>query len=250
MGLEERPVFIVGAPRSGTTLMRSIIDAHPNIFCPVWETGLFVHLDRMLNGDLHIVMKEEGERFPLSRADLIAWARQAALDLVRRFGSKTNKSRWAEKTPAHVHHIRLICELFPDAQFIHMIRSGYEVVRSLQNMPWAPRRIRWSIGTWVDSVHAGREAAQALRPSQYTEVRYEDLTREPEQLLRQLCDFLGEPFAPQMLEFHKAEKNTWKADLKPIQKKPVNTYPDLGFWHRLIFSHRAGPLMRELGYSS
>jgi hypothetical protein len=249
MILSDRPIFIVGSPRSGTTLMRSILDAHPHIFCPAWETGLFVHLDAMMNGDLLKLMKQDGTNIPVSRADLIAWMRRAALDLFGQFGEKSGKPRWAEKTPAHVRHIDFIHEVFPGAQFIHMIRSGYDVVKSLQNMSWAPRNIRWSTRTWVDSVLAGREASKRLPSCQYTEIRYEELIRTPQPLLQQLCDFLGEPFALEMLEFHKPEKNSWKANLKPLQNKPVNNHHDLTLWQRLVFSWSAGSLMRELGYN-
>jgi hypothetical protein len=243
-----RPIFIVGSPRSGTTLMRSIVDAHPNVFCPSWETGLFVHLGAMLDGDLRTVMKKEKDNFPLSRSELVEWARKAAEDLMGRFGARSGKPRWAEKTPAHVHHIGLIHEVFPEAQLVHMIRCGYDVVKSLQNMAWAPRRIRWSTHTWVASVRAGREAGARLPAGQYTEVRYEELVAEPERVLRGLCDFLGEPFAPQMLEFHDPEKNSWKAALQPLQNKPVHDYRELTLGQRLLFAWSAGGLMRELGY--
>ncbi len=248
MALANKPIFIVGSPRSGTTLMRSIVDAHPNIFCPSWETGLFVHLGAMLNGDLIQVMEEEGDGFPLSRADLIDWTRQAALQLLERFGRRTGKTRWAEKTPAHVHHIDFIREVFPDAQFVHMIRCGYDVVKSLQNMPWAPRKIRWSTHTWLACVRAGREAGARLPAGQYTEVRYEELIAEPEKILRELCEFLGEPFAHQMLEFHEPSRNSWNASLSPLQNKPVHDYPDLSLLERLQFAWSARGLMQDLGY--
>lgn len=249
MTLSTKPIFIVGSPRSGTTLMRSIVDAHPRIFCPPWETGYFAHLNVMMNGDLVKVMNEEIPNFPVNRAALIEWVRRSALDLFSLFGQQSGKSRWAEKTPAHVHHMNFILEVFPEAQFIHMIRSGSDVVKSLQNMPWAPRQIRWSINTWVESVKAGREVGARLSPSQYTEVYYEKLIESPDETLKQLCEFLGEPFAAQMLEFHAPEKNSWKTKLNPLQKKPIsNNYQGLSFSQRLLFKWFAGPLMRDLGY--
>jgi hypothetical protein len=238
----------VGSPRSGTTLMRSILDAHPNIFCPAWETGLFVHLGPMLHGDVLKAMTAN-KGFSLTREELIVWVRQSAIALMTAFGEKANRSRWAEKTPAHVYWMDFIHEVFPGAVFVHMIRSGYDVVKSLQNMTWAPRHLRWSTKTWVDSVRAGRDAAQRLPANQYQEVRYEELIRDPQPVLQKLCDFLGEPFAPQMLEFHRADKNSSKADRQPLQNKPVHEYHELNFWQRRVFSWTAGRLMRELGYS-
>ena len=72
MTLSTKPVFIIGAPRSGTTLMRSIVDAHPQLFCPPWETGIFVRLEQMLNGDLPTIMRTEAPHFPVTREDLVA----------------------------------------------------------------------------------------------------------------------------------------------------------------------------------
>jgi hypothetical protein len=248
MTAADRSIFVIGSPRSGTTLMRAILDSHPNIFCPIWETGLFVHLGALMNGDLQKILKTEGDTFPLGHAELIAWVRRLAVDLFDQFGKKAAKPRWAEKTPGHVHHVNLIHEVFPHAQFIHMIRSGYDVVKSLQNMPWAPRRIGWSTQTWVSSVQAGRAAGAKLPPGHYLEVRYEKLIEQPQAVLEEMCKFLGEPFAPQMLEFHDPDKNTWKAQHKPLQNKPVNSYRNLSLWQRLAFSWSAGWLMRDLGY--
>jgi hypothetical protein len=244
----DRPIFVIGSPRSGTTLMRSILDAHPNIFCPSWETGLFVHLGAMLNGDLLKVLKKEGNRFPLRRADLISWVRRSSLDLFEQFGQRAGKARCAEKTPAHVHHMEFITEVFPDAQFIHMIRNGYDVVKSLQNMPWSPHHVRWNTRTWVHSVRAGQQVGTKLRPGQYLEVRYEQLIQQPSDILECLCKFLGEPFAPEMLRFHEPDKNSWKAQLQPLKNQPINEYRELRIWQRLAFAWSAGRLMRELGY--
>jgi hypothetical protein len=229
--------------------MRSILDAHPNVFCPAWETGVFVHFDEMLRGDLLKVMRAEGEHFPLAHADLVAWVRRCTEDLMGLFAAKAKKPRWAEKTPAHVYSMRLIAETFPDSQFVHMIRDGYEVVRSLQNMSWAPRQIGWSTERWIGSVRAGRECGAELQPGRYIEVRYEDLTKKPDATLRQLCEFLGEPFAEQMLAFDRPENNSWGAKQQPLQDKPVNKYRGLGPLERLKFRLRAGALQRELGYA-
>jgi len=245
--LPTAPIFVVGSPRSGTTLMKSILDAHPRIFCPTWETGLFVSFEAQLNGDLRKLMNE-GDPFPLDRAAMCQWARDSVELLFERLRKHSGKPRWAEKTPAHVLSMDLIAEVYPEAQFIHIIRNGYEVVRSLQNMPWAPRRIKWSIARWMDSVRAGRQSGAKLAPGHYHELRYEDLTKQPEPVVRAICDFLGEEFDSQMLDFHKPRNNSWSAEFKPIQDRPVNKYQELGWLERRIFEHRAKPLMKELSY--
>jgi hypothetical protein len=247
MMLNDRPIFIVGSPRSGTSLMRSILDAHPHICCPPWETGLFAHLDRVLNGDVK-ELQETDKDFPVGRGDLVAWVRRCAEDLIAQFASKVGKPRWAEKTPAHVFHMDLIHEVFPRAQFIHMIRNGRDVVRSLQNMTFTPRQIRWSSRRWVDSVKAGRDFGRKLPADQYCEVRYEDLIRQPRSAIEHLCGFLGEPFSPRMLEFHKPENSSWGKQEQPLQDKPINKYRELSFVERAVFSWVASPLLKELNY--
>lgn len=248
-GPSDRPVFVVGSPRSGTTLMCQMIDAHPRIFAPYWETGLFVRFADMMTNHLAWIFKEHRASFPLKRQEVVDWIRESVQALFARFAAACGKSRWAEKTPAHVFHVDLIHEVFPDAQFVHMIRNGRDVVRSLQNMSWAPRRIRWSVRRWADSVRAGRAHGARLPPGLYTEVRYEDLVAQPEGTLRRLCDFLGEPYAEQMLAFHDPENNSWHYPFEPLKPGPVNVYKPLGPLERLLFRRYAGGLMRELGYT-
>ena len=245
--LSDRPIFVVGAPRSGTTLMRSIIDAHPNICCPVWETGIFEKLATIVNGDIKLHL-EKSPNFPMKRSDLLQWCQRSVEDLMHCLVSEIGKPRWAEKTPAHVFHIDLIHEIFPQAQFIHMIRNGRDVVRSLQNMLFGPRDIRWSTKRWIESVQAGRVSGEKLPKGQYLEIRYEDLLRNPEQILKQLCEFVREPWMPQMLDFHKPENNSWHLKHQPFQEKPIHNYRKLRLFEKIIFSWYAFRLMQELGY--
>jgi hypothetical protein len=244
---EPAPIFIVGAPRSGTTLLRSIVDAHPNICCPPWETGVFDRFDRMLSGDLEIVIDSE-QSYPLHKPELVAWCRRSCDDLFRVLTEKSGKPRWAEKTPAHVFHIDLIHATYPAAQFVHIIRNGRDAVRSLQSQPWAPGNIRWSCHRWVQSVQAGREAGRKLPAAQYLELRYEDLISEPELNIKSLCHFLHEDYAPAMLNFHEPKNNTWGATAKPLTNKPVNKHRELTLWERLNFRVIGGATLKELGY--
>lgn len=244
----ENPVFIVGAPRSGTTLMRQILDAHPSILCPPWETGFFLHVGAMMAGDLPSVMGNAENRFPLTRTQLTDWLRESCDSLFARFSEIADKPRWAEKTPGHVHHMDLIATVFPGAQFIHMLRNGYDVVRSLKHTTWAPRSSAWRISTWIESVDAGRRCGEALGTQQYIELRYEELIESPEEQVRRLCGFLNEEFTPAMLQFHKPDHNSWNAEVAPLQSKPLNKTRPLGFCEKTLVQWRAGRLMRSLGY--
>lgn len=248
MKLSDRPIFVVGSPRSGTSLMVEMLDGHPNLFVPHWETGLFIRFDEMLNGHLDHVLQFKQELFPFERAEIIQWMRESVEALFSRFAEKCGKWRWVEKTPAHVFHMATMHETFPKAQFIHMIRDGRDVVRSLQSMSWAPRKIRWSIKNWMNSVDAGRKVGRTLPPGQYIEVTYEKMIADAGKTLEQLCAFLGETYSPRMLAFHLPENNSWSASFPPVRNKPINDHPHLGFLQRVLFKVMAGRFLKELGY--
>ncbi|MGD9648095.1 MAG: sulfotransferase [Pirellulales bacterium] len=245
MTADIRPIFVVGSPRSGTTLMRSILDAHPSIVCPPWETGIFVALADLIE---RYERTQAKHHFLEDEGSIWQWTRQVVDDLMARVTGSFGKPRWAEKTPAHVLHIELIHRVYPQAQFVHIIRNGYEVVRSLQNMTWAPHYVRGNASTWVNYVRAGRQAARALPAGLYHELRYDELVAKPEGLLRQLCDFLGEPFEPQMLAFDQPQNNTFGATREPIMAEVKRDYRELTRLQRWMFNSVAGSLMRELGY--
>ena len=247
MELSSRPIFVVGSPRSGTSIISQAIDAHPRIFCPYWETGLFVRYQDMLDGQLVWSMKQKNA-MPLARRDFIDWIRRSLEDLMLRFAAASGKERWCEKTPAHVFHMGLIAEVFPDAQFVHMVRNGREVVRSLMQMEWAPRSSMWSVRRWVDSVRAGRKIGAALPASQYIEIRYEDLLASPRETLQHLCAFLGEQWSPNMLNFHLPECNSWGYSCDQLQPQSVGRHPSLRPFTRAVFSLYGSHTMRELGY--
>jgi hypothetical protein len=239
---------VVGSPRSGTTLLRSILDSHPHVCCPTWETGLFDRLSAFVSGDFVKRRGSEANFCSLSRPEVIAWLRRCADDLMGGFLARSGKSRWGEKTPAHVFHMRLIDEVYPGSQFIHIIRDGREVVRSLQNVEWSRHDIRWSVSRWTESVAAGRSAGEHLGPTRYLEVRYEELTRDSRGTVERLCSFLGEPFSESMLEHHKPENNSWGLSLEANQRGPVNRYRGLNAYERLVLYWKAAPWLKELGY--
>ena len=133
------------------------------------------------------------------RKQLVDWMHRAVDDLMTTLTAGSGKPRWGEKTPAHVYQMDLIHEVYPKAQFVHILRNGRDVVRSLQNVEWSPREIRWSVNRWKSSIEAGRSFGSQFPEGLYTEVRFEELTNNPESSARSLCEFLNEPFVPEML---------------------------------------------------
>lgn len=243
-----KPIFIVGSPRSGTTVMRYILDGHPQIFCPYVETFLFNRLHPTFNGH---IWNYQLSKSLFSRKDYLQWLRDFILQFFANYGIMCGKQRFAEKTPSHTEAMDLIKETFPDALFIHMIRNGKDVVRSLMRMEWAPNNTEANARTWVKSVNTAREFANSFPKEDYLEVRLENLRNDFENQVKQICAFIGEDFSSTMLDYHLPENNSWHISLAPFTtgKDTRSHIPKLSPDEMKIFLDTAGSLMQELGYS-
>ncbi|MFF0574045.1 sulfotransferase family protein [Streptosporangium saharense] len=217
----DRPIFIVGCPRSGTTLLQLMLHSHPRIAIPP-ETRFMVaaYQRRLRFGDLNDparrrelaewVVGRRQSRFHELRLDGEEVVRQivegpptlgSALGIVLRFyATQHGKPRWGDKRPSYFQNIDVLLRLFPDAQFVHLIRDGRDCVASLKEMPWYSGNVYSAVSAWAEAIDFARHGAPKLPEGSYHELRYEDLTADPEAQLRRLCDFLGEDFAPEMCE--------------------------------------------------
>lgn len=261
MGVD-RPVFVLGCPRSGTTMLQLMLHAHARIAIPP-ETRflLSAYHHRDAYGDL----REPGNRRALAEwitagadtrfgdlgLDPHAVARQiidgpptlgSAIGIVlRAYSHRFGKPRWGDKRPAYVQHIDVLLRLFPDAQIVHLIRDGRDCVASLKRMPWWRMGTHHAIATWAQSIDAGRAAARRLPADAYAEIRYEDLVTDPETELRRLCGFLGEEYDPAMTRPYELAGvavphwKKWHADTrKTVSGRSVGT------WSRLLEPWEAG----------
>ena len=260
------PIFVGGAPRSGTTLVRAILDTHPAIACgPELRAvaalaGLWSEIDASLPGDVarayHLKPATLRDAFAGTIAGFLAPHRQ-----------RSGKPRIAEKTPSNVRHFAELHRLFPDSPLVHVIRDGRDVVTSLLGMDWIDprtgqpfdyvRNARAAAHSWVDMVTAGR--AMAALPdagSCYLELRYEDIVARPEPTLKRLFDFLGEPWTDAVLGFHANPRNTAGSEessadqiAKPLYAASVGRWRrDLAPADRQAVREVAGPLLMALGY--
>jgi hypothetical protein len=216
-GTGERPVFVVGMRRSGTTLMRSIIGAHPSIAMPRNESNYpSLAVGMSLDGDVEDfdrVWAEVAEtRFAQNlRIDLEttrARLRQPGVDhravfsgLLREYARNEGKSRWGDKTPGNELHLPTLWQWFPDAQVIYLLRDPRAVIASLLTAPWRRADLRRLVDGFAERwQQTARLATAAAADGRALVVRYEDLVRSPESEATRICGFLGEPFAPEMLE--------------------------------------------------
>lgn len=278
--------FVVGVPRSGTTLLRLLLDAHPALAIPP-ETGFGEPLSSaaVVTGGPR-ELRDAVTALP-TWPDL-GFQRDELLTLLRRvrpwspaggvraiyaaYAERHGKPHWGDKTPIHSRHMSTIAAHLPEARFVHILRDGRDVAASVRCLPISPGGIEEIAIDWRDQIHDAR--AQAASLPHYREVRFERLVTDPEGVLRELCDYLALDFDPAMMRAHEraAERHRELAD-RVLPDGRAMTDHDRNRWHGLTlhppdpsragrwrnalssreaarFETVAGPLLDELGYGS
>jgi Sulfotransferase family len=235
----DRPLFVVGCPRSGTTMLSLMLHAHPNLAIPP-ETRFLVKTWRRRRdfGDLQTQQQRQAlaesvtkvgsqvRDLGLSRDDLM----QKILDgpptigsgfgiVFREFAQLHGRARWGDKRPAYYQEVDVLLRLFPDAQIVHIIRDGRANVASLKRMPWWRYSSYFAMVTWSFAESCMRRNQRRLPADTFYSIRYESLVADPEGELRKLCAFLDEDFHEAMLEPQRVtgvvpERKHWHESLK------------------------------------
>jgi hypothetical protein len=268
--------FIVGASRSGTTLLRMMLDAHPLLAIPP-ETGFIPAAARVWKRSpapredffKTVVTHPNWREFQVDPETLrqrLAAAKPAGLGEALRvfyqlYADRFNKPRWGDKTPGYVRWMTKIQRLLPEVRFIHIIRDGRDVAISIRHLDFGPSSAVEAAEWWVRRIEKARRQAGDLR--HYLEVRYEDLVRDPEPHLRGICEFLELSFAEVMLDYHERagerlmeiapERRIGFFDFvdKPPQAARIGRWKgEMSESERRQFETIAGPLLEELGYKS
>jgi len=203
---------------SGTTMLLHSLGNHPDLYGCKRETrvlpyfiahlhrygtlgddGNFLRLMRdiyalrafrQLNGGRPVPLPEDWATMPRDLASIVDTA-------FRYFAVREHKKRWADKTPMHALHITALVRLFPSARFVHVIRDGRDSAASFHRR-WH-RTPEVTIHRWKTVVHEARRQGMGVG-DQYFELRYEDLTWEPEVWMERICTFLGLPFCAAVLQ--------------------------------------------------
>jgi hypothetical protein len=212
--------LIVGAPRSGTTLLRLMLDAHRELAIPP-ETGFLIPALYMAGAGVtlrrsffNLVTQYPpravgwqdfgipADEFWHALARLEPFSVSAGLRcFYQLYAARFGKSRWGDKTPAYGGHMVAIEQGLPEAHFIHIIRDGRDVALSLRQVWFSPGQdMRLLAKTWRRDVSVTR--AQGRRCAHYLEVRYEALVRNPVAVLSQICAFLSLEYEPQMATYY------------------------------------------------
>jgi hypothetical protein len=272
--------FIVGAGRSGTTLLRLMLDAHPELAIPA-ETHFVPRVAGCATPEAAIEcirsasvwrdLNLDGEALA-ERAAGAADPRAVLREMYALYAEGQGKPRWGDKTPAYVRSMPAVAEALPEARFVHIIRDGRDVAASVRGLWFGGDTIADTARWWSGSIAQARRDAAGVT---YLEVRYEDLVREPEPVLRRICDFVDLAWDPATLTYPKRAAGrlaelgndvvradgtvTTGAQRMELHQlalgPPVPTR--IGRWRSELapaevraFEEVAGPLLRELSYEA
>ena len=280
-------LFVVGCPRSGTTLLMRMLNAHREIamipeiaWIPsryekrecltaegivtpafidmlknhVWGFGRFTPLPVGI-GELEELVSSSR---PVPYAEFVTF-------LFDRYGMARGRKIVGNKTPEYVLSLRTLHKLWPAAKFIHIIRDGRDVCLSLVNWKrmaekfsqrfptWSADPVTTAALYWEEFVRAGREAGRSLPASLYHEVRYEPFVTSPAEHCKSICEFLGVVYDEAMLRFNEGRMNPDPSlDAKHAWLPPT---PGLREWQKQMppenlqrFEAAAGSLLDELRY--
>ena len=252
------PVFVIGSPRSGTTLLRLILDSHPRISCGE-ETHFLRDLEAVVGRNWELVAT-----YGLPREWWIEHIRELYEAFQAEVLARSGKVRWAEKDPTYTLHLPFIEELFPDALYLHLLRDGYDVVASFRDRWGYKSAARAARTEWARYVTAARELGTRLPQDRFLEVRYEALVADPDEQGRRIFGFLGEAWDPAVLAFDPADHSAtdryqwFTAQRREAGGEDSTIYrsrvgagaASLDPVLRTILRRRHGSLLRQLGYEA
>jgi hypothetical protein len=283
IAMEIRPapfVFVVGCPRSGTTLLQRMLDNHPQLTIANDTHFILRAAKRVLRRDQQPLLTPElvaavlsyrrFYRMGLDESDVKTAAENCRTyaDFVSRLyilrGQKKGKVLSGEKTPDNCRNMLLLHGLFPAARFVHIIRDGRNTALSALN--WANEAKgpgRWSLWKedslatcalwWRWQAGAGERDGQELGDGFYHRVRYEDLVANPESRLEAIAGFLDLPYSESMVNYHEGKtrhepglsaKSAWLPPVRNLR----DWRSDMSTEDAEVFEGIAGDLLRESGY--
>lgn len=277
-GSPNHPFFIVGVHRSGTTLLRYMLSSHSRIYIPP-ESDFIPHFFlRNPTGDLSQKRIIEIVQTIFSRYRFVgewrgdppnaqALAREMPENtpatllnaLYRQYARQNDAERWGDKTPIYASYLDLIHQIFPRAQFVHIIRDGRDAALSMLEKYEREEfhvDVFFAARNWVRRIRKAQASGARLGTALYHELRYESLVQDPERELRAVCRFLGETFEPDMLAHHRLALERIPPDSHFFDSvRNPTTSQRVGRWREALspadqrlVQHVEGKLLTELGY--
>jgi hypothetical protein len=266
------PLIVLGVRRSGTTLLRVILDRSSGVAIPD-ETYFFPQLAARHRGlvdpaafldDLRRLQRLQ--ELGIDPEDVVSRLRggmtvgEALGAVMATYADVHGKERWGDKTPLYMQHLPLLERLFPDAQYVHLVRDGRDSALSFLAVPgglmtegWGhPRDAAGFARMWRTEVDDARALGQRSGAGRYLEVRYEALVTDPQGTVRGVCSFAGLPFDPTMLEYAGSVDVSSRPHQQRLQQPPTSGVRD---WRTEMppsdieaFEAVAGDLLVGLGY--
>jgi hypothetical protein len=254
----EDPIFIIGCQRSGTSLLRRIVDSHSRIACP--PESKFV-------GSIVGLLRDEAslrglESMGFDRSEVVRATAEFIRSFFDEYASAQGKPRWADKTPNYVDCLNELWEMFgPSARFLIVVRDGLDVAYSLSKRHYP------AIDEFVDAASGDKPVAAGLfwahqnqtirsfsagHPEPCHQVRYEDLTANPAGTMQAVFAFLGEPWEASVLDYgrHPHHRGIEDPDVRRLRRIVPNSGGHKAWPSQTVEAVREAcqPVLSELGY--
>ncbi len=270
------PFFIVGNDRSGTTMLRLILDRGDEAAIPT-ESMFLGDFAPVRRGRLDLSDHATAVAFaetvwahpkvrlwaldgpapvPPAGLDHEAAYRWCVEAPYRAYAERDGKQRWGDKTPAYLHHIDELVQVWPGVRLLVLVRDGRDVALSIRSLPFGANNAWAAAGDWAEGIRLGMRAAERY-PANVLTVRYEDLVANPGDEVRRICDFLGLMFGEQMLEIERssgakvvADQAEWFTNLwAGINQKSVGKWrTHMSAREQALFAGIAGAELAANGY--
>lgn len=276
------PFFIVSTGRSGTTLLRAILNQHPDLCIPPesdylwrviieyqrnykhhhWRDIVTLFCGEMARGQEYCGWDIQVKGFYFKAKKLPHDQRSLAklIDLYYQHYLQKHfpeALRWGDKTPHYLKYLPQLDAVYPNSQHLHIYRDGRDVVSSILKLGWT-KTPEAACDMWLQRIQAVRAYRQRDNPTKFLEIRYEDMVHQPEIIITKICDFLNIAYKPEMLEFHQNpgqfRGDAVRPDLHPMLSQPISAKA-IGKWRQALdneqqayVQERLAPTLTTLGY--
>lgn len=272
-----RPVFVIGSPRSGTTLLHhmllsaggfAVYETESNVFSVLVPTFGDFRVKRNRQRMINAWVQSELFRLSGLPVDPITGRMLAECEnggdflriLMEEIANRQQVDRWSEHTPSHLLHLPEIKAFFPDALIVHVIRDGRDVALSLAKpgwvkpLPWHKHRLRVAAALyWEWMVRKGRDYGKTIGPD-YLEIRYEDLVQQPRTTLASVSRFIDHELDYDQIQ-RVAIGSVGRPNTSFESEHASGTFRPVGRWQRdsseaeiAQLESLIGDLLQELGY--
>lgn len=248
------PIFLLGAARSGSTLLRLILDSHERIAIGS-ESGFMGAAEALKRIPGWKYGSGWYERFDVSEEEMNAQIRGFFSDFFGDYAKRQGKARWGEKTPFHCWHVEQMAAIFPNAVFVAIVRHPAATALSALrwHRPWDEALDRW-VRVNIEILRVGA----ALGPQRFALCRYEDVVLHTEPAMRALMAFLDEPWSDNLLRHDEVQRAKGAPRVSDGGTRPGESIDParVGRWTAALTAEqqaavlaKAGPLCRMLGYA-